>query len=197
MVIQKDFHWETQGEWLNRPDFRLTGGDLVLTTSPGTDYWQRTHYGFRNDNGHALVLTVPEDFSLTVKTNCAPKAQYDQCGLLVRADSDHWIKTSTEFETPGHSRLGSVVTNLGYSDWATQDLDGPVEEMWYRIRTKNRLKDYLIEHSWDGREWHQLRIAHLHGDFSTLKAGIYACSPLESSFTARFSHFQLQASDWT
>ena len=29
-----------------------------FTTSPGTDLWQRTYYGFRNDNAPALLLLI-------------------------------------------------------------------------------------------------------------------------------------------
>ena len=33
----------------------------------------------------------------------------------------------------GFNDWGSVVTNHGYSDWATTDIPAGVKEMWYRL----------------------------------------------------------------
>ena len=45
------------GEWLRRPAHALVDDERVrFTTSPGTDLWQRTYYGFRTDNAPALLL---------------------------------------------------------------------------------------------------------------------------------------------
>ncbi|RFA30026.1 hypothetical protein CAI21_07355 [Alkalilimnicola ehrlichii] len=167
-----------------------------MRTSPDTDFWQRTHYGFRRDNGHCLLTRKESDFSISVKTTFSPKKQYDQCGLIVRLDHDNWIKTSTEFESGNHSRLGSVVTNSGYSDWATIDINEPVNEMWYRIQSKNDLSDYIIEFSEDGDNWKQLRITHLLEAKSFVDIGIYACSPMDSSFSAEFSQLSIANSNW-
>ncbi|MBN1409679.1 MAG: DUF1349 domain-containing protein [Spirochaetales bacterium] len=180
--------------WLNEPSFVIKEKTLKITTSPQTDFWQRTHYGFERDNGHCLLTKVGYDFSLSVKTRFTAKTQYDQCGLIVRIDAENWIKTSTEYETAGHSRLGSVVTNLGYSDWAMIDINTPITEMWYRIQ-KNR-NDYLIEYSYDGSAWKQLRITHLHREYDKLDAGIYACSPMDGSFDCEFSDYGLTKSSW-
>jgi len=124
-----------------------------------------------------------------------PHTQYDQCGLIVRADSENWIKTSTEFEDNHHSRLGSVVTNLGYSDWATQDISSTHTTMHYRI-SKNGA-DFLIEHSFDGITWRQLRIAHLHTLPETLAIGVYACSPIGKDFWCRFKFIEIGENTWS
>ena len=89
---------------------------MKLTCETETDFWQRTHYGFRRDNGHALLTKVKEDFSLTVRCSFLGKFPYDQAGVMVRIDEENWIKSSLEWENSEYSRLGSVVTNLGYSD---------------------------------------------------------------------------------
>jgi uncharacterized protein len=180
--------------WINRPEFRMKEDEMVLVTSPETDFWQRTHYGFRRDNGHAYLARVDHDFSIMVETISYPEMQYDQCGLMVRKDSDNWIKASMEYENRGHYRLGSVVTNLGYSDWASVDVKEETIVMWYRIRSSNN--DFLLEYSHDGKEWKQMRIAHLHTPYKELEVGIYACSPAKSSFTAKFRNFRLKGSDW-
>jgi regulation of enolase protein 1 (concanavalin A-like superfamily) len=180
---------QTGFSWLNQPEHSITDNKLRIKTSPDTDFWQRTHYGFQRDNGHCLIMSVKGDFSMTVRTEFYPNEQYDQCGLIVRNNAENWIKTSTEYENPGHSRLGSVVTNSGYSDWATIDSYSQIHEMWYRIRSENN--DFTIEYSHNGTTWHQLRMTHLLQPFNELQVGIYACSPKKSSFEAIFNQFEL------
>ncbi len=186
--VSKDYFW------LNRPEFEVKENRLHITTSADTDFWQRTHYGFRRDNGHCLLRKIQEDFSITVRTEFHPQAQYDQCGLMVRIDSENWIKASMEYETETHSRLGSVVTNLGYSDWATLDIRSKMDSMWYRIQSREH--DFLVEYSHDGASWNQLRITHLLSDFEELSIGIYACSPGKGGFVSIFDKLLVEESRW-
>lgn len=37
-------------------------------------------------------------------------------------DSENWLKVSIEYENEKFQHLGSVVTNNGYSDWATTEI---------------------------------------------------------------------------
>ncbi|MEG0354210.1 MAG: DUF1349 domain-containing protein, partial [Lachnospiraceae bacterium] len=42
--------------WLNKPrDFSIQSNKIEIETEPETDYWQRTYYGFQNDNAPALL----------------------------------------------------------------------------------------------------------------------------------------------
>ncbi|WP_437544205.1 DUF1349 domain-containing protein [Sorangium sp. So ce367] len=79
---------------------------LVVEPSAKTDYWQRTHYGFRNDNGPFLFTRAGGDFVMTCHVRFRPAHQYDQAGLMVRIAESCWLKTSVEFEPDGPSRLG-------------------------------------------------------------------------------------------
>ena len=45
--------------------------------------------------------------------------RFDQCGIVVYLDSENWLKASIEYENDRFQHLGSIVTNGGYSDWAT------------------------------------------------------------------------------
>ena len=170
--------------WFNQPTKFKIGDGLEIFTDEKTDFWQRTHYGFQRDDGHCLFTRRSGDFSLSTQVEFHPQTQYDQCGLMVRIDSENWIKVSTEFEYETHSRLGSVVTNLGYSDWATQDISSEHREMWYRISKTG--SDFLLENSYDGQNWLQLRVAHLHKAAEMLEIGVYACSPIGKDFWCRF-----------
>jgi len=186
--IPPEFHW------LNPPqDYSLANG-LHITTDPGTDFWQRTHYGFRNDNGHCLLTELASNFQLTTSVQFHPKNQYDQCGLFLRLDQDNWIKASTEYINPQISELGSVVTNLGHSDWATAEISSDIQHMWYRI--SRRGSDFLLQNSNDGRNWRQLRITHLHTAADTLQVGIYACSPKNGRFQCTFEQINITENQW-
>jgi len=180
--------------WLNRPPVVEAGEGLRVVSGPRTDLWQRTHYGFRRDDGHCLVARLEGDFELTCRVAFAPRAQYDQCGVVVRLDAENWIKASIEFEDAAHSRLGSVVTNLGYSDWATQDIASDWGGAWYRV--SRRGADYLLEYSRDGAAWHQLRVCHLHAPHAGVDAGFYTCSPVGEGYAAVLRHLVAGPNRW-
>jgi uncharacterized protein len=181
----KNFHW------FNEPkEHSLVDNTLTIRTQEKTDFWQRTHYGFQRDNGHCFLKTTSGDFTLQTQTTFAPEAQYDQCGLFARIDSDNWIKCSVEFENPTLSRLGSVVTNLGNSDWASQDITTPITSICLKLTREGN--DFIIEQSADGQSWEQMRITHLHKAENTLNIGLYACSPTGKGFTCSFTHTSLK-----
>lgn len=162
-------------------------GCLRVEPDAGTDFWQRTHYGFEADNGHFLALRARGDFQLTTRVMAFGKHQYDQAGLMVRISPDCWLKTSAEFEPDGPNQLGAVVTNAKYSDWSTQPLAREVTTTWFRVRRHGG--DYLVEHSPDGEAWQQLRVAHLHETPPEpgVACGLYACSPKGAGFRAEFA----------
>ena len=120
-------------QWIREPKEYLIEEDKVsITTEPKTDLWQRTYYGFQNDNAPVLQMKSCEKyFSFVVKTEFASKRRFDQCGIVMYLDSENWLKASIEYENDEYQRLGSVVTNHGYSDWATTDIPASVKSMWY------------------------------------------------------------------
>ena len=182
--------------WTRPPrDFTITPEEIRITTEPGTDLWQRTYYGFQNDNAPVLQLETDETrFSFTVRTDFDSKHRFDQCGVAIYLDSENWLKASIEYENEEYQRLGSVVTNLGYSDWATSDIPASVRSMWYRL--SRREADYCIECSADGVHFQQMRICHLHAGAGTIRFGVYACSPENSSFETVFSQMELGPCLW-
>lgn len=180
--------------WLNPPTKFQTGDGLEIWTDPATDFWQRTHYGFRPDNGHACVVDITGDFTISTHVTFQPQHQYDQCGLFVRADADNWIKAGAEYENETISRLGAVVTNLGYSDWSTQDINSTQTELWHRLSRQG--DDFLIESSMDGQAWTQLRITHMHQIGAELAVGVYACSPLGRDFHCKFLFVSISENQW-
>lgn len=182
--------------WTRNPkETLLTETRIELITEPGTDLWQRTYYGFRNDNAPVLQAKTSEKyFSFVVKTQFESKHRFDQCGVAIYLDSENWFKASIEYENEDYQRLGSVVTNHGYSDWATTDISADIKEMWYRL--SRRESDYCIECSTDGIHFKQMRIFHLWEGAEEISFGIYACSPESSSFRAVFTDMQVTECKW-
>lgn len=184
-------------KWLREPSNYSIGEDQIeITTKPYTDLWQRTYYHFRNDNAPVLQLATSEKFfSFIVKTEFAESShRFDQCGVVVYLDSDNWLKGSIEYENERFQHLGSVVTNHGYSDWATTEIPANIKSMWYRLSRRD--DDFCIECSEDGKVYHQMRICHLHEARDEIRFGIYACSPENSSFRAVFTHMEMTECKW-
>lgn len=163
---------------------------------PQTDLWQRTYYHFRNDNAPVLQLETEEKyFSFIVKTDFTESHhRFDQCGVVMYLDSENWLKGSVEYENDEFQHLGSVVTNHGYSDWATTAIPADVRTMWYRF--SRREDDYCIECSTDGHSFTQMRVCHMWEGAGKIKFGIYACSPEQSTFKAVFTNMQITECMW-
>jgi regulation of enolase protein 1 (concanavalin A-like superfamily) len=199
-----------RGEWLNEPKIWSVDGDCVtIQTEPGTDFWQRTYYGFRNSNAPAYLWCIDHNFTLSITVSSRQSSLFDQSGIFGYIDDENWFKASIEYEDHRFSRLGSVVTNQGHSDWATMDINHP-NEIWYRL--SRRGSDFLLEHALDGSDYHQMRVFHMSslgetlGETGKMRAadipsvpihvGVYACSPTEGSFVARFTGISVKESDW-
>lgn len=187
----------TELKWIREPEsFSIGENKIEIVTRPHTDLWQRTYYHFRNDNAPVLqVQTAESYFSFIVKTDFSQsRHRFDQCGIVMYLDSENWLKASVEYENEEFQHLGSVVTNQGYSDWATTAIPASEKIMWYRF--SRREDDYCIECSKDGVTFQQMRVCHMHKGGGTIQFGIYACSPEDSSFKAVFSDLKLMECQW-
>lgn len=182
---------------INEPErYQIYNDRIEIVTKPHTDLWQRTYYHFQNDNAPMLQIETDEKyFSFVVKTEFSDSHhRFDQCGIVMYLDSENWLKASVEYENNQFQHLGSVVTNNGYSDWATTAIDASIKTMWYRL--SRREDDYCIECSTDGISFTQMRVCHMFKGNQKIKFGIYACSPEASSFKAIFSHIQFLECQW-
>ena len=187
----------TKFQWIREPEsYKIENGVIEIVTKPHTDLWQRTYYHFQNDNAPVFQMETDEKyFSFVVRTEFTESHhRFDQCGIVMYLDSENWLKASIEYENSTYQHLGSVVTNQGYSDWATTAIDASVKSMWYRL--SRRQDDYCIECSEDGIIFHQMRICHMQKGKGKIRFGIYACSPEDSSFKAIFSKMQISECQW-
>ena len=128
--------------WTRAPkEYKVQEDRVEMVTEPFTDLWQRTYYHFRNDNAPVLQLTSKEKyFSFVVKTTFDTKVRYDQSGVVMYLDSENWLKASIEYENDVIQRLGAVVTNNGYSDWSSCDVDASIKTVWFRL--SRRVDDF-------------------------------------------------------
>jgi len=183
-------------EWTREPaEYTVADDCVTITTQPGTDLWQRTFYGFRNDNAPVFQMRTEEQyFSFVVRTEFEYRTRFDQCGVAMYLDSDNWLKASIEFENGGKQMLGCVATNNGYSDWSTTEISDSVKSMWYRF--SRRASDFKLECSEDGVNFRQMRICHMWKGDGEITFGIYACSPGESSFEAKFYDMEITECKW-
>lgn len=141
---------------------------LLLAPPAKKDFWRKTYYEpvlLVKDDGPFLYTTIQEShLPVTIETSFSltAKNQFDQAGILIRLDHEHWIKTGIEV-VDGTPRLSCVVTN-GFSDWSTQT--------WHEAAIKIRVHilpqrggSFVVEAApIDGEEqsWSFLRIAHMH-----------------------------------
>lgn len=175
-----DFHW------INEPEqWRYEEGKLTVTTDNQTDFWQKTWYGFERFSGHIFATEVAEDFTFQVKVCANFSTLYDQAGLMLMTDSQHWLKAGIEFND-GTPAIGSVLT-LGHSDWATGIFPGDPRQFWLRL---TRRGDSLrLQYSIDGQQWPLLRLCHF--PVGIAKVGVMCCTPERQGLTVEFIDISL------
>lgn len=175
------------GTWLNPPpSWSIDGGQLTATTGEKTDFWQKTFYGFKRDDGHFLGVDAPKAFTASVHVSGGFDQLYDQAGLMLRVDHETWIKTGVEF-TDGVLHLSAVVTR-GASDWSVTMPPTPIKDFWLRMTAKDNA--VRIQYSLDGKTWPLLRLAAFPTD-RPMQVGPMLCSPERSGLDVTFDHFEL------
>ncbi|TYL96607.1 DUF1349 domain-containing protein [Bradyrhizobium rifense] len=176
------------GVWLNEPERWTAQGDgLEIVTDKATDFWQKTHYGFCRDSGHFLGFQTAEAFTAELRVKCDFQELYDQAGIMVRIDAEHWVKAGIEF-SDGRAMLSSVLTN-GQSDWATAPYQHYAGDFWMRVTVTGGV--LRLQASADGKIWPLVRLAPF------TKAGSYwvgpmACTPEREGLPVTFTKFSLK-----
>jgi regulation of enolase protein 1 (concanavalin A-like superfamily) len=110
--------------------------------------------------------------------------QFDQAGIIVHSDSQHWIKAGVE-SADGSPQVGAVVTSIN-SDWSL----APVPQwMGKQVTVRaSRTTDALTIRARCGEDDQLIRLAPID---STLKwsAGPHCASPISTSLDITFTHW--------
>jgi regulation of enolase protein 1 (concanavalin A-like superfamily) len=180
----KAIPWD-QGEWLNPPVSSFQeNAQLKVTTVHESDFWRNTSYGFVHDSGHALLTDFPANSSMEVTFLLDYSGQFDQAGIIVHSDSQHWIKAGVE-SADGWPQVGAVVTSIN-SDWSL----APVPQwMGKQVTVRaSRTADALTIRARCGEDDQLIRLAPID---PTLKwsAGPHCASPLSTSLDVTFTHW--------
>lgn len=184
--LSKAQHLEKM-QWLNEPEkWEIKNNVLEMFVTPKTDYWRISHYGFTVDDGPFYYATYGGEFEAKVKLTGNYKSRFDQMGLMLRIDHEHWIKAGIEF-VDGHCNISAVSTN-GKSDWSVIQLDKVPPFIW--IKAVRRLDAIEIFYSFDDKSYTMMRNAPLE-DNIPIKVGLMAASPDGEGFKASFEHFQV------
>jgi uncharacterized protein len=170
------------GEWLNAPVSVVDDGDeLLVTAAEGSDFWRTTSYGFIHDNGHALLRPLADGKAVEVSWVLEYVEQFDQAGVLVRADESTWIKAGVEF-CDGDAQLGAVVT-CEVSDWSVAPVGDWFNEL-VTVRASLSGDAVTIRARVGSGAWRLVRVAPWPPGVAAL-AGPMVCAPTRAGLTVR------------
>lgn len=174
--------------WFNEPStWETSGNSLRMFVTPKTDYWRISHYGFTVDDAPFLYSNRGGEFEVKVKIAADYKARFDQSGLMLRIDHQHYIKAGIEF-VDGKYNLSTVVTH-NTSDWSVITLEKPIPFVWIKaIRRRDAVE---VFYSFDDKTYTMMRNAWLQ-DNHPVMVGLMAASPDGEGFNASFEHFSIQ-----
>jgi uncharacterized protein len=151
-----------------------------------TTLLQLTHYGFIRESGHFYFERVDTDFVVEVEITGSCKDLYDQAGIMIRSDENHWLKTGIEY-VDGVQHLSAVVTH-DYSDWSVTPLVKPLASLWLRVeRRKEAIHiSYLDANS----KYALFRLAYF-PTVSEVPVGIMCESPEGNGYEVVFDNYRL------
>lgn len=188
---QRDIAWD-EGTWSRPPaSAAAEGGHLVVEPEPESDWWRTTAYGFVHDDAHALLVDLPDGAAIEVSWIVAYDQQFDQAGLALRADHEHWIKAGIE-HADGLPQLGAVVTDV-VSDWSTGEVQGWVGRE-VTIRASRSGDAVTIRARVEDEPWRLVRLAPIDRELAW-RAGPFACSPSRGGLRVRFTAWRMGPAD--
>ena len=175
------------------------GKVLILYPPAKKDFWSKTFYNpilIKND-ASGLLYNIPINMESTIKIDFKYEAyaQFDQAGLLIYIDNNHWVKAGIEY-CDGAYKLSVVVCNDGYSDWSTQPWNNGAAKL--RIHKVNISDSIVVEaapyttntNTTDTNvDYQSIRIAHLSipikGDTDSTSTSTWRIGPFAACPTAQ------------
>lgn len=192
-AAETDVPWSA-GTWSTPPVEAVEdGADLVVTAVEGSDAWRHTSYGFVHDDAHGLLAPMPTPSAVEVTFDVDFEQQFDQAGVMLRADAETWLKAGVEM-ADGVPQVGAVVT-LGRSDWSVR----PVPAWSGRtvtIRASRAGDAVTLRARVDDGPFELLRVAYL-PPAAEVAAGPFCCAPTRAGLRVRFRRWATGPADTT
>jgi uncharacterized protein len=179
-------------QWLNEPaSWQRTGDVLRVSVDPGTDFWRTTGYGYVHDNGHVYGELLPGDLDVSVRVRGSFASQYDQAGIMLRADEETWLKTGLEF-FEGRPRLSTVLT-AGWSSWMVADLPPGTDEVTLRVSRRGDAVE--VRYAAGDSAAELAALVYMPPDREML-AGIVCAAPEGNGFSVSFHDLRVVGREW-
>ncbi len=174
--------WDS-GRWVNEPQSsEIVGNNLHVTAIFESDFWRHTSYGFVHDSGHALLVDLPDQSAMEVTFTLNFYGQFDQAGIIVYSDSEHWIKAGVE-TFDGEAYVVTVVT-AQYSDWSMAPVDHWIgKEVTVRASRSGNAITFRARCEGEDR---LIRVAPISPELSW-RAGLHCASPTSSNLEVVFT----------
>lgn len=186
----KRIEW-SEGIWTHAPAAVAASTHLDVTAEEGSDAWRHTAYGFVHDSEHALLAPFAVGDAMEVSFRAPWEGQFDQAGLFVRVDEEHWIKAGVEF-ADDHLGIGAVVTAVR-SDWSVGHVDEWRDSV-ITVRASRWRDAVIIRARADDDPWRLVRVAPFDGD-AEASAGPFLAAPTRQGLTVRFLRWESSAAD--
>lgn len=181
----------TAGTWTHPPLSQDGEAELLVTAVEGSDAWRHTAYGFVHDTEHALLAPLAVGEAMEVTFHARWSGEFDQAGIYVGIDDEHWMKAGVEF-ADGHLGLGAVVTDIR-SDWSVGFVD-EWRDADITVRVSRWTDALIVRARADAGEWRLVRVAPFNGD-AAASAGPHLAAPTRSGLTVRFTRWERSAAD--
>lgn len=118
--------------------------------------------------------------------------QFDQAGVLVRADEHHWVKAGVEV-SDGRPQIGAVATR-GTSDWSVAPAPPEWEGKEVTVRVSRTGGALVIRARVAGGPWQLVRVCPEPSD-GLLLAGPYLCAPTREGLVVTFTSVRFTEPD--
>ncbi|PQZ52699.1 MULTISPECIES: DUF1349 domain-containing protein [unclassified Microbacterium] len=185
----------SDGTWTNAPASPSVlphdSEHLDVTAVEGSDAWRHTAYGFVHDTEHALLAPLAVGEAMEVSFRAPWDDQFDQAGVFVHIDDEHWVKTGLEY-ADDHLGLGAVVT-AGGSDWSVGHVDEWLESE-ITVRVSRWADSVIVRARADDGPWRLVRVAPFDEE-AAASAGPFLAAPTRAGLTVRFTRWERSAAD--
>ena len=173
--------------WLNEPEeWQITDNKLMISATPQSDYWNKSHYGFTVFDGPFLYTERSGEFEVSVKISAAYKFRFDQACLMLRIDENNYVKTGVEY-VDGTYNISTVHT-IDKSSWSVLGLKDKSKNVWMKVIRK--LDALEIFYSTDGIKYLMTNTVYF-PEYKTVQVGMMAASPDGKGFNAVFEDFKI------